>query len=106
MPDKNYGEIVHAAYVEWKTEEAKLWNKEYLEFPGEHRLHSYLMRAVRECLLIEACKDEAVKHRVERAAWEERERIAKAFLSSRKIKKDFCDHIAEFLRSSAVGGVQ
>jgi hypothetical protein len=47
-----------------------------------------------------------VKHRVERAAWEERERIAKAFLSSRKIKKDFCDHIAEFLRSSAVGGVQ
>jgi len=104
--ERSASDIVHDAFIEWQTEEAKLWNKDEIEIPGSHRLHSYIMRAVNECLLIEACKDSAVKRRVESAAWEERERIAKAFLNSRKIKKDFCDHIADFLRSSAVGGVQ
>lgn len=94
---ENIGERVGRAVRKWLDDEAKLWGKDYIEIPGEHRLIGYLIREIRDIAADEACKDEGVKRRCDMAASTERERLRERFEKSRKVRKALLDAVAGVL---------
>lgn len=96
---ENISERVSRAVNQWLKDEAKLWGKDYIEIPGEHRLIGYLIREIRDIAADEACKDEGVKRRCDLAAYAERKRLRERFEKSRKVRKALLEAVSGVLTS-------